>query len=279
MLVVNAGNIMKDHEWIAAQARARGGDVAVVNASSRYALHRGAGARGARRILQTLTAIDLPAIKYYWFAHRRSRRRPRDGLAHRLHGRGRVRGLRAAGAGRAGLGRAARRRPRRRHQAVRPGRARHAAPRSLRCASAAATWTSRRPCSRPGSAGSSAGRRTTSSAPSVLRAQKAGGARAQAGRRSRCATARSPGTAIRSSATASPCGVVTSGTQTPFLKKAIGLAMVPVGMTAVGTRVRDRDSRPARARPKSCPSRSTNARARPSTLDAAGRRRACIRPT
>ena len=31
-------------------------------------------------------------------------------------------------------------------------------------------------------------------------------------------------------------GVVTSGTQTPFLKKAIGLAMVPVDMTAVGTR-------------------------------------------
>jgi aminomethyltransferase len=30
-------------------------------------------------------------------------------------------------------------------------------------------------------------------------------------------------------------GVVTSGTQTPFLKKAIGLAMVPVAMTAPGT--------------------------------------------
>jgi aminomethyltransferase len=30
-------------------------------------------------------------------------------------------------------------------------------------------------------------------------------------------------------------GVVTSGTQTPFLKKAIGMAMVPAAMTAVGT--------------------------------------------
>jgi len=30
------------------------------------------------------------------------------------------------------------------------------------------------------------------------------------------------------------CGVVTSGTQTPFLKKAIGLAMVPVDLTDVG---------------------------------------------
>jgi aminomethyltransferase len=32
-----------------------------------------------------------------------------------------------------------------------------------------------------------------------------------------------------------PCGVVTSGTQTPFLKKAIGLAMVPADLAAVGT--------------------------------------------
>jgi aminomethyltransferase len=30
-------------------------------------------------------------------------------------------------------------------------------------------------------------------------------------------------------------GLVTSGTQTPFLKKAIGFAMVPVDMTSVGT--------------------------------------------
>jgi aminomethyltransferase len=30
-------------------------------------------------------------------------------------------------------------------------------------------------------------------------------------------------------------GLVTSGTQTPFLKKAIGFAMVPIDMTPVGT--------------------------------------------
>ena len=30
-------------------------------------------------------------------------------------------------------------------------------------------------------------------------------------------------------------GVVTSGTQTPFLKKAIGMAMVPIGLADVGT--------------------------------------------
>ena len=32
-------------------------------------------------------------------------------------------------------------------------------------------------------------------------------------------------------------GVVTSGTQTPFLKKAIGFAMVPMALTTVGTAI------------------------------------------
>jgi aminomethyltransferase len=32
-----------------------------------------------------------------------------------------------------------------------------------------------------------------------------------------------------------PCGVVTSGTQTPYLKKAIGMALVPSRMAAVGS--------------------------------------------
>ena len=68
MLVVNAGNIMKDHQWIAACVGERGGDVSVVNASSRYALIAIQGP-AAERVLQSLTAIDLPAIKYYWFAH------------------------------------------------------------------------------------------------------------------------------------------------------------------------------------------------------------------
>jgi len=67
MFVVNAGNIMKDYEWIASQARTRGGDASVVNTSSRYALLALQGPQ-AERILQTLTAIDLPAIRYYWFA-------------------------------------------------------------------------------------------------------------------------------------------------------------------------------------------------------------------
>jgi aminomethyltransferase len=32
-----------------------------------------------------------------------------------------------------------------------------------------------------------------------------------------------------------PIGIVTSGTQTPFLKKAIGMAYVPLNLTAPGT--------------------------------------------
>lgn len=68
MLVVNAGNIMKDHEWIRARVAERGGDVSVVNASSRYALIAIQGPK-AEAILQRLTEIELPAIKYYWFAH------------------------------------------------------------------------------------------------------------------------------------------------------------------------------------------------------------------
>jgi aminomethyltransferase len=67
MLVVNAGNIIKDYEWIGAQARGQGGDVAVVNASPRYALIAIQGP-AAQTVLQTLTDVDLPAIRYYWFA-------------------------------------------------------------------------------------------------------------------------------------------------------------------------------------------------------------------
>ena len=66
LLVVNAGNIVKDHEWIVAQSRMKGGDVSIVNASSRYALIALQGP-SSEAILQPLTGIDLPAMKYYWF--------------------------------------------------------------------------------------------------------------------------------------------------------------------------------------------------------------------
>lgn len=67
MLVVNAGNIEKDYAWIAEKAKAAG-DVAVVNSSDRYALIAVQGPK-ARAILQSLTGVELGSLKYYWFAH------------------------------------------------------------------------------------------------------------------------------------------------------------------------------------------------------------------
>ena len=68
MLVVNAGTIAKDHAWIVAQAAARGGDVAVVDASTRYALIAVQGPQAAA-LVQGLTGVELTGLKYYWFAH------------------------------------------------------------------------------------------------------------------------------------------------------------------------------------------------------------------
>ena len=67
LLVVNAGNIEKAYKWIGEHARPVG-DVAVVNASSRYALLAVQGPE-ASGIVQTLTNVELASIKYYWFAH------------------------------------------------------------------------------------------------------------------------------------------------------------------------------------------------------------------
>ena len=67
LLVVNAGNIAKDYNWIAKHVKDVG-DAAVVNSSDRYALIAIQGPR-ARQILQSLTGVDLSGIKYYWFAH------------------------------------------------------------------------------------------------------------------------------------------------------------------------------------------------------------------
>jgi aminomethyltransferase len=68
LLVINAGNIDKDVPWITARAREAAPEVAVVNSSDRYALVALQGPL-AERILQGLTAIDLATIKYYWFSH------------------------------------------------------------------------------------------------------------------------------------------------------------------------------------------------------------------
>jgi len=232
LLVVNAGNIMKDHEWIAARTKERGGDVSVVNSSSRYALLALQGPE-SQAILQTLTAIDLAAIKYYWFAT------------------GEVAGIRAT-VSRTGY-------------TGEDGFEIFVPP-----ASAEKLWTALLAAGKPaGLIPCGLGARDTlrleaamrlcgsdmDDATSVLeaglgwivgwkktdflgaerlRAQKAGALarRLVPFEMKERAIARHGHTVVAGDR---PVGVVTSGTQTPYLKKAIGFAMVPVELTALGT--------------------------------------------
>jgi aminomethyltransferase len=66
LLVVNASNIPGDFAYIREQI-VPAGDAVAVNSSSRYALIALQGPK-SRDVLQTLTGVDLAAIKYYWFA-------------------------------------------------------------------------------------------------------------------------------------------------------------------------------------------------------------------
>jgi aminomethyltransferase len=67
MLVVNASNIEKDFAWIRERLGAFRRDAVAVNTSDRYALLAIQGP-SAQKILQPLTGVDLATMKYYWFA-------------------------------------------------------------------------------------------------------------------------------------------------------------------------------------------------------------------
>ena len=67
LLVVNASHIPTDYAHIAEHIKPAG-DAVAVDASSRYALIALQGPR-AIDVLQPLTGVELAAIKYYWFAH------------------------------------------------------------------------------------------------------------------------------------------------------------------------------------------------------------------
>jgi aminomethyltransferase len=67
LLVVNAGNIARDYAWMAEQIQDVG-DAVAVDSSSRYALIALQGPE-AVNVLQPLTGIDLASMKYYWFGH------------------------------------------------------------------------------------------------------------------------------------------------------------------------------------------------------------------
>ena len=234
LLVVNAGNVAKAWAWIKSQAAAEGGDVALVNASARYALIAVQGPEAAN-IAQQLTAVDLAGIKYYWFAT------------------GEVASVRATISrtgytGEDGF-----------ELFVPPGdasrvwRALIDAGKSvdiLPCGLGARDTLRLEACMRL--SGSDMDEHTTVLeaglgwligwkkdrfvGEAALRAQKAGGLTRKlvAFEMTERAIARHGYPVMSDGA---PCGVVTSGTQTPFLKRAIGFAMVPMELTGVGTRL------------------------------------------
>ena len=67
LLVINAANVAKDVAWIRTQIEGVG-DAVAVNASTRYALIALQGPR-AFEVLKPLTAVEIEGIEYYTFAH------------------------------------------------------------------------------------------------------------------------------------------------------------------------------------------------------------------
>jgi aminomethyltransferase len=67
MIVVNAANTAKAVDWITAQAKTVG-DAAIVDSSPRYALIAIQGP-AALETLQPLTAADLASVRPYWFTY------------------------------------------------------------------------------------------------------------------------------------------------------------------------------------------------------------------
>jgi aminomethyltransferase len=67
LLVVNASNIARDYAHIADHIRVAG-DAVAVDASSRYALLAIQGPHAVDAV-QPLTGLDLESLQYYWFGH------------------------------------------------------------------------------------------------------------------------------------------------------------------------------------------------------------------
>ena len=239
---------------------ARRGDAVAVNTSSRYALHRAAGAGRARR------AADADRRRPARRSSTTGSRPARSPACARTISRTGYTGedgfevFVPPGIGRARVGR---------DPAGRAGRRRDARPASARatrcgskprCACTATTWTRRRPCSRRTSGWIVGWKKAGVHRRRRAAPQKAGRRRRASSSASRCSIARSPGTATTCTSTAQKAGVVTSGTQTPFLKKAIGMAYVPADARRAGHGVRDRHPRPPRHARRSCRCRSTSDR-------------------
>jgi aminomethyltransferase len=67
LIVVNASNTAKDFAWISEQIKSVG-DAAAIDSSSRYALIALAGP-ASREVLQPLTGVELGEIAPFWFAN------------------------------------------------------------------------------------------------------------------------------------------------------------------------------------------------------------------
>ena len=265
LLVVNASNVDKDFAWIAEQTRRF--DAAAVNTSARYALIALQGPLAA--------AGDAAAEQRGPGRHqvllvrpRRDRRRARHALADGVHRRGRVRSVRAAAAGRARCGTRSSRRAGTRTSIPAGLGARD----TLRLEAAMRLYGNDIDDTTTvldadlewiigWNKGDFLGRQ-------ALAEQKASGRRQQASSGSRWWTAPSRGTAIRVIIDGAAAGRVTSGTQTPFLKKAIGMAYVPVARRSAGHRVRRGHPGPAGPRD-----------GRPAAVLQATERVTCIQPT
>lgn len=232
LLVINAGNIDKDVDWIRQRAGEAVPDIAVVNSSDRYALLALQGPR-AEAILQTQTAIDLSGIRYYWLAHgeisgvrgtvSRTGYTGEDGFEimvpsaqgpriwDALMAVGEAHGLRPAGLGA--------RDTLRLEAAMRLYGNDIDETRSVVEAGLGwiVGWT------KPAFLGHQ-----------VLRAQKAAGSpQVLVGFEMIDRAIARHGHTVQADGT--PVGVVTSGTQTPYLNKAIGMAYVPRALAAAGT--------------------------------------------
>jgi aminomethyltransferase len=231
LLVVNASHIADDYAHIAGEI-ASVGDAVAVDASSRYALIAVQGPH-AIAVVQPLTGVDLTGLKYYWFGHgevagvrgtiSRTGYTGEDGFeifvppqqADRvwlaLLDAGRDHGLVPCGLG---------------------------ARDTLRLEAAMRLHGNDiDPATTPLEAGLSSivgWNKSGFVGEEVLRRQKAEGV----SRRLVGFEMREPGIARQGYQVlldGRPAGIVTSGTQTPYLKKAIGLAYVPPSLTAPGS--------------------------------------------
>ena len=251
LLVVNASNIQKDYGWIAEQIEPAG-DAVAVDASSRYALLAIQGP-AALEVLQPLTGVDLSSIKYYWFAHgevasiratiSRTGYTGEDGFEIFVPPQSADRvwlalleSGRAAGAIPCGLG----------------------ARDTLRLEAAMRLYGNDiddTTTALEADLGWIVGwNKTDFLGADVLRAQKANGvARKLVGfEMIDRGIARQGYDVYTTASTSAPAGKVTSGTQTPYLKKSIGMAYVPADQAAPGTEL-DVDIRGRRTRARVVP--------------------------